>query len=132
MVEINIPIFYKSKQERKVAETMADLRGAEAQYQAMKNEILFMVADMDSMAQRVERQIDLYKTGIIPQASLQVNSALSAYRVNKADFLTLLDSQMTLYKYELEYHQALTEYGKSVASLGAAVGKRFSQKEEGK
>ena len=132
MVEINIPIFYKTKQERKVAEAMADLKGAEAQYRAMKNEVLFMVADMDSMAQRVERQIDLYKTGIIPQANLQVNSALSAYRVNKADFLTLLDSQMTLYKYELEYHQALTEYGKSVASLGAFVGKRFWQKEEGK
>jgi outer membrane protein TolC len=132
MVEINIPIFYKSKQDRKVAETMADIKSAEAQYQAMKNEILFMIADMGSMVQRVERQIDLYKTGIIPQASLQVNSALSAYRVNRADFLTLLDSRMTLYKYELEYHLALTEYEKSVASLGAAVGKRFSQEEERK
>lgn len=132
MAEINIPIFYKSKQQRKVAETVADIKGAEAQYQAMKNEVLFMIADMGSMTQRVERQIDLYKTGIIPQANLQVNSALSSYRVNKADFLTLLDSQMTLYKYELEYHQALTEYGKDVANLGAAVGKRFSQKEEGK
>jgi len=132
MVEINIPIFYKSKQERKVAETVADMKGAEAQYQAMKNEVLFMIADMGSMTQRVERQIDLYKTGILPQASLQVNSALSSYRVSKADFLTLLDSQMTLYKYELEYHQALTEYEKNVASLGAAVGKRFSQKEEQK
>jgi outer membrane protein TolC len=132
MVEINIPIFYKSKQDRKVAETMADIKSAEAQYQSMKNDVFFMIADMGSMAQRVERQIDLYKTGIISQASLQVNSALSAYRVNKADFLTLLDSQMTLYKYELEYHQALTEYEKSVASLGAAVGKRFSQKEEEK
>jgi cobalt-zinc-cadmium efflux system outer membrane protein len=132
MVEINIPIFYKSKQERKVAETMADIKSAEAQYQSMKNEILFMIADMGSMAQRVERQIDLYKTGVIPQASLQVNSALSSYRVNRADFLTLLDSQMTLYKYELEYHLALTEYEKRVASLGAAVGRRFSQEEEGK
>jgi outer membrane protein TolC len=132
MVEINIPIFFKSKQDRKVAETMADIKTAEAQYQAMKNEILFMIVDMDSMAQRLERQIDLYHTGIIPQATLQVNSALSAYRVNKADFLTLLDSQMTLYKYELEYHLALTEYEKSVANIGVAVGKRFSQKEEEK
>jgi outer membrane protein, heavy metal efflux system len=132
MVEINIPIFYKSKQDRKVAETMAEIKSAEAQYQAMKNETLFMVADTGSMAQRVERQIDLYRTGIIPQASLQVSSALSSYRVNKADFLTLLDSQMTLYKYELEYHRALTEYEKSVASLGAAVGRRFSQEGDGK
>lgn len=127
MVELNIPIFYKSKQDRKVAETKVDIQAAEAQYRAMKNEVIFMITDMVSMVQRVERQIDLYKTGIIPQASLQINSALSAYRVNKADFMTLLDSQMTLYKYELEYHQALTEYEKNVAGLGAVVGKQISK-----
>jgi len=132
MVEMNIPIFYKSKQDRRVAETKAEILATEAQYRAMKNEVLFMIADMSSMTQRVERQIDLYKTGIIPQASLQINSAMSAYRVNKADFMTLLDSQMTLYKYELEYHQALTEYEKNVANLGATIGKQLFEKGEGK
>lgn len=131
-VMINIPIFYKSKQERKVAEAKADIQGIEAQYRAMKNEIHFMITDMASMIQRVERQLELYKTGIIPQANLQISSAMSAYRVNKADFMTLLDSQMTLYKYELEYHLALTEYEKNVASLEAVVGKRFSQREGGR
>ena len=132
MMEMNIPIFYKSKQDRKVAETKAEILGTEAQYRAMKNEILYMVTDMSSMIQRVERQIDLYKTGIIPQASLQINSAMSAYRVNKADFMTLLDSQMTLYKYELEYHQALTEFEKNVASMGAAIGKQLFERGEQK
>ncbi len=132
MVELNIPIYFKWKQEPKVAEKKAEVLSAEAQYQAMKNEVLFMIADMSSMTQRIERQIELYKSGIIPQAGLQLNSALSAYRVNKADFLTLLDSQMTLYKYELEYHQALTEYEKSVAGLGATIGKELFAKGEGK
>ena len=132
MMEINIPIFYKSKQDRKVAETKADILGAEAQYQAMKNEILFMIAEMSSMIQRVERQIELYRTGIIPQTSLQVNSAMSAYRVNKADFMTLLDSRMTLYKYELEYHQALTEFEKNVANIGATIGKQLFERGEEK
>ena len=132
MVEVNIPIFYKSKQDRKVAEAKADLQVAEAQYRAMKNEVFYMITEMATMIQRIEKQIELYKTGIIPQTSLQIESALSAYRVNKADFMTLLDSRMTLYKYELEYHQALTEFEKNAASLGAAIGKRFDQKEEGK
>ena len=130
MFEVNIPIFYKSKQDRKVAEAKADIQNAEAQYRAMKNEVSFMITDMTSMIQRVERQIELYKTGIIPQASLQINFSMSAYRVNKADFMTLLDSQMTLYKYELEYHQALTEYERNVASLGAVIGKQLFKKGE--
>ncbi len=129
MVEVNIPIFYKSKQDRKVAEIRADLQAAEAQYRAMKNEIFSMITEMVAMIQRVEKQIELYRTGIIPQASLQIDSALSAYRVNKADFMTLLDSRMTLYKYELEYHQALTEFEKNAASLQATIGKHLGQKE---
>jgi outer membrane protein TolC len=132
MMELNIPIFYKTKQERKVAETKADALNWEAQYRAMKNDVLFMVADMATMAHQRERQHELYRTGIIPQASLQVSSAMSAYRVGKVDFMTLLDSQMTLYRYELEYHQAITEYEKSVANLEAAVGKRLFEKEGGK
>jgi outer membrane protein TolC len=84
------------------------------------------------MTNQRERQYELYRTGIIPQAGLQINSAMSAYRVNKVDFLTLLDSQITLYKYEIEYHQALTEYEKSVANLEAAVGKRLFERGEEK
>jgi len=125
MVEMNIPIFFESKQSRKVAETLAEIQTFQAQYGAMKNEIFYMIASMASMVQRTERQLELYKTGIIPQASIQLKSALSAYTVNKVDFMTLLDSQMTLYRYELEYHQALTEYEKNLASLEAAVGNRF-------
>ncbi len=63
MVEVNIPIFYKSKQDQKVAEAMADIQSIEAQYQAMKNEVLFMIADMDSMIQRIERQLSFTGQG---------------------------------------------------------------------
>jgi outer membrane protein, heavy metal efflux system len=125
MVEMNIPIFFGSKQDRKVAEAAADLRSSQAQYRAMANEVQSMVTNMFTMLQRLERQLDLYTTGILPQARLQVSSAMSSYRVSKADFMTLLDSQMTVYRYELEYHQALTEYEKSIAGLGAAMGKEF-------
>jgi len=125
MVEVNIPIFYESKQSRKVAEKLADMQALTAQYGTMKNEIFYMIASMASMLQRTERQLELYKTGIIPQASIQVKSALSAYTVNKINFMTLLDSQMSLYRYELQYHEALTEYEKNLSSLETAVGTRF-------
>jgi len=127
MVEMNLPIFFKSKQERKVAEAYADIRSAQAKYDGAQNEILYMIADMGSMTQRLERKIELYRTGIIPQARLQIDTAMSAYMVNKADFMTLLDSRMRLYRYELDYHDALTEYEKSLAALEAAVGTTFSR-----
>jgi outer membrane protein TolC len=127
MVEMNLPIFFKSKQERKVAEAYADVRSAQATFEAAQNEIFYMIADMGSMVERLERKIELYRTGIIPQSRLQIDTAVSAYMVNKADFMTLLDNRMRLYRYELDYHEALTEYEKSLAALEAAVGVAFSR-----
>jgi cobalt-zinc-cadmium efflux system outer membrane protein len=125
MIEMSLPIFIQSKQERKVAEGYADVRSAQAKYDSAQNEILYMIADMGSMVQRLERKNELYRTGIIPQARLQIDTAMSAYMVNKTDFMTLLDGRMKLYRYELEYHDALTEYEKSLAALEAVVGKTF-------
>jgi len=127
MIEMNLPIFIQSKQDRKVAEGYAEVRSAQAKYDGAQNEILFMIADMGSMVQRLERKIELYRTGIIPQSRLQIDTAQSAYMVNKADFMTLLDSRMRLYRFELDYHDALTEYEKSLAALEAAVGTTFSR-----
>jgi outer membrane protein TolC len=128
MIEMNLPIFFKSNQERKVAEAYADVRSTQAKYDNAQNEIFYMIADMGSMAQRLERKIELYRTGIIPQAQLQIDTAMSAYMVNKADFMTLLDSRMKLYRYELDYHEALTDYEKSLAAIEAAVGMDISRK----
>jgi len=127
MIEMNLPIFVTSKQDRKVAEAYADVRSAQARLDNAQSELFYMIADMGSMAQRMERKIELYRTGIIPQSRLQIDTAMSAYMVNKADFMTLLDSRMRLYRYELDYHEALTEYEKSLAVLEAAVGTPFSR-----
>nr|MCU0586224.1 TolC family protein [Desulfobacterales bacterium] len=90
---------------------------------------LYLIAEHGSMAQRLEQRVALYRTGIIPQARLQIDTALSAYMVGRADFMTLLDSRMRLYRYELDFHEAVTEYEKSLAALEAAVGTDLPREE---
>lgn len=126
MIEISLPVYFLSKQAPREAEAKADLKMATAQYESMKNELYYMVAEAMTMLERQWKQIELYKTGLIPQANLQVNSAMNSYMVNKADFMALLDSRMELYRAELNLHQALTEYQKSLASLELLVGKRLN------
>ncbi|MCU0539219.1 MAG: TolC family protein [Desulfobacterales bacterium] len=129
MVEMNLPIFVASRQERRVAEAYADLRATQAKYDNARNELLYLIAEQGSMAQRLEQRVALYRTGIIPQARLQIDTALSAYMVGRADFMTLLDSRMRLYRYELDFHEAVTEYEKSLAALEAAVGTDLPREE---
>jgi outer membrane protein TolC len=125
-VMIKIPLWYKEKEDRKVAEDAANIRKAQAEYSALKNNIFFkikkLLAEIDSHVKRIE----LLKTGLIPQSRLSLASALSAYRVNKVKFLTLVNSQLTLYKYELDYKRAITDHEVTLAELESVIGQRIS------
>jgi hypothetical protein len=49
-------------------------------------------------------------------------AAVSAYQVGKISFLALLDTMLTLYKYEVEYFRTIAEHGRSMARLEAETG----------
>ena len=131
MVGINLPLWYKSKQERKVAESQKDIQSAKDQLTAMTNEIRFMISDKLTEIERAEKQIELLKTGIIPLATLSLDSAMSSYRVNKVDFMTVLDSLMTLFKNEIQYYRLLTDSRKGIAEIEATVGKVSVEEKKG-
>ena len=64
----------------------------------------------------------LYESGILPQARLAVESSLAAYRVNRVDFLTLLDNQMTVLNFEVSHAAALSSYNKALAEIELLIG----------
>ena len=80
------------------------------------------VRDLYARAQAAERLIALYHTTVIPQAHLALESAASAYSVNKVYFLTLLNSFTVTLEYEMRYHEELSNFQKAVAALEAVIG----------
>jgi outer membrane protein TolC len=131
MVGFNIPIWYKSRQEKKVGESQKEILAAKDQLAAMTNDIRFMVGEKLTEIERAERQMELLKTGIIPQATLSLDSAMSSYRVNKVDYMALLDSLMTLFKYEIQYYRLLIEHRKNIAEVESAVGRLLPRERQG-
>ena len=64
----------------------------------------------------------LYRTTVIPQAEATVSSALAAYRVGTVDFMTLLDSRMTVNEYRQQLFVLEADQGKAWAELEMLVG----------
>jgi cobalt-zinc-cadmium efflux system outer membrane protein len=124
-VTVSIPLWHKTKEDRKVAEEKANVLQAEEQYNSMKNEIFFRVKDAVLKIRKYNDRIDLFKTGLIPQGRAALESAISGYSVNKVDFITLIDNQITLYNYQIEYYRALTDYENTLAGIEAMVGERL-------
>jgi outer membrane protein, heavy metal efflux system len=122
MVGIKIPLFYETKQKQGVREAVASLEGAREEFSATRQDLLFQVKDGFVQAQRAERLITILRDAIIPQATLALRAAQSSYAVGKVDFLTLLNSLLTLQDSELELHGEMVSHEKALARLEALTG----------
>jgi outer membrane protein TolC len=122
-VAMNLPIWRENKLEPRVMETLALRDQALDLYQAQRNEVDARLRQQVAMAEQNLRSARLYQTAILPQARLTVEASLSAYRVNRVDFLTLLDSQMTVFNYEISLATAIASYNKALAEIDLLTGK---------
>jgi cobalt-zinc-cadmium efflux system outer membrane protein len=122
-VAINLPIWRQSKRDPQVAAAIAMRNQATDLYQAQLNEVSSQLRRQVANAQQSLKSARLYETGILPQARLTVESSLAAYRVDRVDFLTLLDNQMTVFDYEVSHAAALSNYNKALAEIGLLTGR---------
>lgn len=126
MLGIKIPLFYDTKQRQGVREAQASLAGAQEDLTATKQDLLFQVKDGFVQAQRAERLITILRDAIIPQATLGLQSAQAGYAVGKVDFLTLLNSLLTLQESQLELHGEMVNHERAIARLEAVTGGALS------
>lgn len=121
-VGVEVPLYFGRKERYGVKEAEFSLNSARQSYEATRQTLLFKVKDYYVIAQTADKLVKLYGTGIVPQASLSLESAISGYEVGKVDFLTLLDNLITLLNYELKYYQELVSFEKALARLEEVVG----------
>jgi len=122
-VAINLPVRRETRRDPRVAEAIAMRDQAIDLYQAQSNELASKLRQQLATAEQSTASARLYETGILPQARLAVESSLAAYRVNRVDFLTLLDNQMTVLNFEISHAAALSGYNKSLAEIDLLIGK---------
>ncbi len=121
-IGVNIPIWFASKQSKKVAEENYRIETAKETYNVAKNDIFLKTKLIMDKEAKGRKSLRLIKNGIIPQARHSLESALAAYSVDKVDFLTLIDNQVTLLKWEIKHHRELTDYEQNLAALEHVVG----------
>jgi outer membrane protein TolC len=120
-VTFNLP-FQQEKRHAMIAESTSETTMATEELNGLKNTISYTINDTLAQLDRRRKLVELYKGGIIPQAEQSLESAVISYRVNKVDFLTLLDGRMSLFTYERELYESQAEYMMKLAQLEAVVG----------
>ncbi len=122
MVGINIPLWAGKKQIPFRREMSAMKSAEEARALDLYNETYARLAELRAEAQRTRNLQRLYLTAVLPQARAAVESALSAYRVGNVDYMTLLQNEMTVNRYEIEVVRLTAGYHEALAEIDALLG----------
>jgi outer membrane protein TolC len=122
MLGLKVPLYYATKQREGVREALANRENAAQELHAMKQDLLFRLQDNVAQVQRAEQLVAILQDAIIPQATLTLESAQAGYAVGSVDFLTLLNSLLTLQENELELHSEMVEHEKAIARLEEILG----------
>ena len=124
-VAMNLPVWRKDKIEPRIAEAQAMREQALAMQQAQQNEVRAKLRQQVAISEQSRKSVRLYESAILPQARLAVEAALAAYQVSRVDLLMLLDSQMTLFSYEISRARELANFNKALAEIELLAGKQM-------
>lgn len=125
MIGASLPVFARRRQFqwREEADAMRVMSVADLNW--MRAETRGRIREVLASLNRARRLTELYTQTILPQAQAAVTSAVSAYRVGRIDFMTVLDSRMTVNRYRQELVTLLMEEGQAWAELEMLTGREL-------
>lgn len=125
-VGASVPLFAGSRQYRMRDEARAMRESAEADLAVMRLELRAQIQVAREEAESARRQLERIAGTLIPQATASYEASLSAYRVGRADFASVLDARMTLLDYQHDVHSYEAMYGAAVAEVDRLIGRSFN------
>lgn len=119
MIGVSIPLWAGTKQLAMRREMQAMEAMAEADAQSLANETFAELVELAAMAERSRNLAELYASSILPQARAAVEGALAAYRVGRVNFMSLIENQMTVNRYETERVRLIAAFHAARAEIDA-------------
>lgn len=121
-VTLRLPLYAATKQRYAIKEQAANLAATQARLDSNLSLIRYKLRDARVRAITSARLIKLHEQGLIPQATLALESALSAYQTGQIEMLTLLNSLKRALDYETRFYELLADYQKALAEMERFTG----------
>lgn len=122
MVKMSLPFLWFRRQRSLVRATSAEKEHADAALESARLETVFEVRESLLALDAARRQVELYRTTIIPQSEQSLHVAESGYRADRVGFLDLLEAERGLLEARLDHYKAVSDYGSRLAQLERVVG----------
>lgn len=120
-VALNLPVRL-DRRRAAVSEAAANVRAAEAEYEARVASVRYDVAAARERLRELSDVLTLVEAELLPAAERNAQSARAAYETGRGSFLPLVEAQRQWLSYRRELVATAAEYARQRAELQRAVG----------
>jgi outer membrane protein, heavy metal efflux system len=124
-VALNLPFLQPKRLRERQAEREAEISGARADLETVRNEIRRAVEEAYANLTRSLEQTKLFRDSILPQAETNLNAAQEAYSVGRLDFSSFVRAAIDRDTYEGELAARRADAWRAIAGLQRASGVRL-------
>lgn len=122
LASVNLPVFFKSKQEPAVQEALATQQETRHDLEGARLMVASGIRENYAMAHSAKRLMELYRSGLIPRGTQDFDSAMALYSTGRGDALTVTTRLKSLLDYEMQYWGQFVEREKAIARIEALTG----------
>ena len=119
---MNMPWLNRNRHdgEAKQADATTDVR--ESELEARTSAVFMEIRQAQVATIAAEKRVKVYRDTLLPQAEAAFKASTAAYQNNRAEFLTLIDSQNLLLDIQTAYYKASAATDSGFATLERAIG----------
>ena len=118
----NLPWWNRARHEGEAKQADAATDVAEAELEARSSAVFLEVRRAEIATLAAEKRVKVYRDTLLPQADAAFKASTAAYQNNRAQFLTLIESQNLLLEIQTAYYKASSETDAGIAELERAIG----------
>jgi len=121
-VVMNIPLWQKTRQNKKLGATKLRHKAASQSYQNLVNSLPHKIDALVTDIRNLQKNYKLITGALIVQAEQWARSSLTAYEVGKVNFNTTINAQIRLLHFELQSENYLFSLYKKRSELEEVLG----------
>ena len=119
---MNLPWLNRERHEDEAKQADAATAVTEAELEARTTAVFLEVRQAQIQTLAAEKRVKVYRDTLLPQAEAAFKASTAAYQNNRAEFLTLIDSQNLLLDIQTAYYKASSATDAGIAQLERAIG----------
>jgi len=121
-VRMSVPLWAATKQGARIREQRYRSSAAAAGYEDTALLALTALERGIDEVQRLDREIDLYRDQVVPQAEQTLDASIDDYTVAEVGFVSVLQNWQILLTYQLDLERLSMQRARQVARIRALIG----------